>query len=190
MPKSKVRAKRRKALKGRSPYDADSVYMGANDYGSASAFVDTLVMSSLARYGVEVQREGAAYRERIFIVGSELSNVGEVVVDAIFDAGGVSRKVVDDVPVAVIAHKVAKSLFNGCRSGGEADHRSSFEVFWDGLQLTCDGIVDYLRDGRVSADKLERVRLSFDFEHRLTCEGLDAWKRVLERCAATGFPVR
>lgn len=189
MPKSKVRAKRRKTVKGRSSYDAGGVYMGANDYGSASAFVSALLTRSLVQYGVEARRGAEAYRECMFIVGSELGNFGEAVVDVIADVAGVSRNVVDDVPVAVIAHKVSKRVFIDSRSEGGTVRGLVYRAFFDGLQLTCDGIVDHLRDSRMSADQLAKAQRVDACDSRLYREASKAWERVVERCVAAGVPV-
>lgn len=54
--------------------------------------------------------------------------------------------------------------------------------FFDGVGLTCEGVVDYLRGGCVSADMLVGVRHVVDLAGSLGVKAAEAWRRTLDCC--------
>lgn len=181
MPKSKVRAKRRKALKERSSRGVGDAYMSATDYGRASEFTNGSPVRLVFVRESEFKREVETYKRRMFIVGSELGSFGASLVEVIADVDGMSRDIVDGIPVEAIVRKVVGDLFAGSRSQGAA-HKPFVQFFFDGVRLTYEGIIDYLRDGRVSADMLVRVRHAVDLADSLDVKAAEAWRRTLDRC--------
>lgn len=181
MPKSKVRAKRRKALKGWSSRGVGDAYMSATGYGRASEFINGSPVRLVFVRESEFKRVVETYKRGVFIVGSELGSFGASLVEVVADVDGVSRDIVGGIPVEAIVHEVVGGLFSGSRSQGAA-HKPFVQFFFDGVRLTCGGIIDYLRDGRVSADMLVRVRHVVDLVDSLGVEAAEAWGRTLGRC--------
>lgn len=64
MPKSKVRAKRRKALKERSSRGVGDAYMSATDYGRASEFTNGSPVRLVFVRESEFKREVETYKRR------------------------------------------------------------------------------------------------------------------------------
>ena len=116
MPGSKVRAKRRKALRGRSSRGVGGAYMGATGYGRASEFTNGSLVRLVFVRESEFKRGVETYKRRVFIVGSGLGGFGAGLVGVIAGVDGMSRGIVGGISVEAIVHEVVGVLFAGSRS--------------------------------------------------------------------------